>query len=79
MEPLTFKELADLIRSHILDLGADTLALKRAYTPGPSGDISEAYANIMLAYRHLEDARMRIGKALQASEDGVSIYDKPKP
>ncbi len=33
-------------------------------------------ANIMLTYRHLEDARMRIGKILQAADDGVSILDK---
>lgn len=37
---------------------------------------SEMKANIMLAYRHLEDARMRIGKILQAADDGVSILDK---
>lgn len=36
----------------------------------------EVLANIMLSYRHLEDARMRLGKAIQADGDGVSIYDK---
>lgn len=36
----------------------------------------EMKANIILAYRHLEDARMRIGKVLQAAGDGVSILDK---
>jgi hypothetical protein len=35
----------------------------------------EIRANIMLSYRHLEDARMRLGKAIQAAETGVSIYD----
>lgn len=40
------------------------------------GQHSEMKANIMLAYRHLEDARMRIGKILQAAGDGVSILDK---
>ena len=39
-------------------------------------DFGEMKANIMLSYRHLEDARMRLGKAIQASEGGVSIYDK---
>ena len=39
-------------------------------------DKDEVIANITLAYRHLEDARMRLGKALQADDDGVSIYDK---
>ncbi|KKM90646.1 hypothetical protein LCGC14_1236580 [marine sediment metagenome] len=40
------------------------------------GQHGEMKANIMLAYRHLEDARMRIGKILQAAGDGVSILDK---
>jgi hypothetical protein len=37
---------------------------------------SEAVANVMLAYRHLEDASMRLGKAIQALDNGVSVYDK---
>jgi len=41
-----------------------------------SGQHSEMHANITLAYRHLEDARMRLRKAIQASEDGISCYDK---
>lgn len=36
----------------------------------------EAGANITLAYRHLEDASMRLGKALQALDDGTSVYDR---
>lgn len=39
-------------------------------------DHGEMKANIMLSYRHLEDARMRLGKAIQAFEGGVSVYDK---
>lgn len=42
------------------------------------GQGSEMKANIMLTYRHLEDARMRVGKILQAAGDGVSILDKPR-
>ena len=42
-----------------------------------SGQHGEMKANIMLAYRHLEDARMRVVKVLQAADDGVSILDKP--
>ena len=49
-------------------------------------DKGEMIANLMLAYRHLEDARMRVGKAIQAYDGGVSAYDKeykgkrtPKP
>jgi hypothetical protein len=36
----------------------------------------EVIANITLAYRHLEDASMRLGKALQAIDGGVSVYDR---
>ena len=38
----------------------------------------EAVANLMLAHRHLEDARMRLGKVIQALEGGVSILDHPE-
>lgn len=37
---------------------------------------SEVIANTMIAYRHLEDASMRLGKVLQALDGGVSVYDK---
>lgn len=40
------------------------------------GKHSEMLANITLAYRHLEDARMRVGKIMQAIQGGVSILDK---
>lgn len=36
----------------------------------------EMHANIMLAYRHLEDATMRIGKAVQAYDGGISVYPR---
>lgn len=39
-------------------------------------DIGEARANIALAYRHLEDASMRLGKAIQAVNGGASVYDR---
>ena len=46
-------------------------------TEGREGkDTAEIWENITLAYRHLEDARMRIGKVLQAYNGGVSVYDK---
>lgn len=45
----------------------------------PQGaDKGEMIASLMLAYRHLEDARMRMGKAIQAHEGGESVYDKAK-
>jgi len=36
----------------------------------------EAVPNILLAYRHLEDARMRLGKAIQALDGGTSCYPR---
>lgn len=36
----------------------------------------EMKANTMLALRHLEDAKMRIGKAIQAFDGGVSCYPR---
>ena len=42
----------------------------------PACDHGEILANIMLAYRHLEDARMRMGKAIQARDGGTSCYPK---
>jgi len=44
--------------------------------PPLSEHAGEMKANIMLAYRHLEDARMRLGKAVQAFDGGKSVYDK---
>jgi hypothetical protein len=46
---------------------------------GPPAKIQkrdEMEANLMLAYRHLEDARMRLGKAIQAYDGGASCYPK---
>jgi hypothetical protein len=38
--------------------------------------VPECGANITLAYRHLEDARMRMGKALQALQEGKDIFPR---
>jgi len=57
-------------RAEIKVVAAAVLASKVAMTDG------EAIANLMLAYRHLEDASMRLGKVIQALDNGVSVYDK---
>jgi hypothetical protein len=45
--------------------------------PEPTvGDKGEMIANLMLSYRHLEDASMRLGKTIQAFDGGRSVYDK---
>ena len=40
------------------------------------GQIGEILGQVTLAFRHLEDARMRVGKVIQYSGDGVSVFDK---
>jgi hypothetical protein len=42
------------------------------------GQHDEIHANITLTYRHLEDAAMRLGKAIQAYDHGISVYDREK-
>ena len=39
-------------------------------------DRGEVIANLTLAYRHIEDSVMRLGKVIQAEDGGVSGYDK---
>lgn len=41
-------------------------------------DRNEIIANLTLAHRHLEDCVMRLGKAIQAYDGGVSCYDDKK-
>lgn len=43
---------------------------------GIAVDGPETIANIQLSYRHLEDAKMRLGKALQAFKGERSPYDE---
>ena len=56
---------------------ADKLAVLRSTgAPDTMAEPAEVYANLTLAYRHLEDASMRLGKAIQALDGGTSVYDK---
>jgi hypothetical protein len=58
---------------------ADKLMALKSIDFGPNADgipPAEALANATLAYRHLEDASMRLGKAIQALDGGISVYDK---
>ena len=70
------------LRSTIKSLGTTVRALSDhpdfigTQADGDVADRGEMQANIMLTYRHLEDARMRLGKVIQAQEGGVSIFDK---
>ena len=75
---LSFREHCNVLRTEIRLLCERVQFLKIAATEKPLEDdeMDELRENVMLAYRHLEDARMRIGKVLQVWEGGVSIYDK---
>jgi len=77
-----FIGLCNKIRDEVGRMGTHVLATKHgtSFTDASTtegADSGEMVANLMLAYRHLEDARMRLGKAIQASEGGVSVFDKP--
>lgn len=63
------KEFAKLVKEMATRLKAPREAIEWE-------DIWEEIANAMLAYRHAEDAVMRLWKILQARSWWVSIYDK---
>jgi hypothetical protein len=64
------REEIEKTKEAVLDEKKDILSY-----PNPVGvDRGEQLANLTLAYRHLEDAKMRLGKVIQATE-GRSVYD----
>lgn len=79
-----FIKRAAEIRKEILNLEGDVLVFKHDVSVGDIvlqevvgdniSDKGEILANITLAYRYLENARMRIGKAIQAYDGGTSMY-----
>lgn len=60
-------------RKKIKELADDMMSARGAQGLPSDGEV---IANFMLAYRHLEDASMRLGKAIQALDGGISVYDK---
>jgi hypothetical protein len=80
--PITLIEKCQSFRSALLSFEKDIIALMKApefdKDATPVENFGEAKSNIMLAYRHFEDARMRLGKVIQAMDGGTSVYDKPK-
>jgi hypothetical protein len=66
----TKKADANAARAQLKPIAATVLAIRDGLTE------PEAIANVMLAYRHLEDASMRLGKVMQALDGGVSVYDR---
>ena len=79
-EEMMIEPLCTETKNEIRDLGAKVIALKdhSVFKDEQSFDNQhgEMIANIMLSYRHMEDARMRIGKVMQQIQGGVSIFDK---
>ncbi len=77
---LPIKERCFELRMRVEDLKRGTKRLLQhgifRIPPATNEQHSEMKANIMLAYRHLEDARMRLGKVVQAYDGGKSVYPK---
>jgi hypothetical protein len=77
---MAFEDLGNELRKKIKVIGDEVFATKQhSIFSGEQSYVnchSEMQANIMLTYRHLEDARMRVGKIMQAYQGGVSILDK---
>jgi len=77
-----FKEACFDLRGTIEIIKLNVKILKADSQNGITGslehpiDLSEILANLQLAYRHLEDARMRLGKAIQAYDGGQSCYPR---
>ncbi len=75
-----FKNICNMARRELKDqevrlraLLADDIYLGEQKYGNQHGEMK---AQTMLAVRHIEDARMRVGKILQYAGDGVSILDK---
>lgn len=75
------QERCEVMRADFLAMGQKILALKDhgcyEFVQNFPGQHLEMKANTMLAYRHLEDVRMRFGKVIQQIQGGTSIYDHP--
>ena len=78
MNPI--EDMVASLRASIGEEGEKVLALKgHDFFKGKFDGVAnhgEMIANIMLAYRHLEDAKMRLGKVFQAKDGGKSVYDQ---
>lgn len=79
----SFRKDIEQIGKQVLELKNHQLFNSARIEPGivikpysKEADINEMMANIMLTYRKLEDARMRIGKVFQALDGGKSVYNR---
>jgi hypothetical protein len=73
-----FNDLCNSLRKSISELESAVLSthMHKVFNEKEKvpGQHQEMHANLHLAYRHLEDARTRISKAVLAHAGGVSIY-----
>lgn len=76
-EPVNAAPLEDVCNSFRASLLSTEKAVRAFVGKGPV--VGEAAAQAMLAVRHLEDARMRLGKVIQyAVGGGVSCWDSDR-
>ena len=82
---MTSETIVDIsLKDHLYNLRKECLELegklrdakKFITTETVDGDKAEMLGQITLAFRHLEDARMRIGKTVQYHDGGKSVYEK---
>lgn len=78
-----FKEDCFALRARIEETKLQAMLVIREHPvfEGPEsqahpGQLAEILDNLMLSFRHLEDARMRLGKAIQAFDGGKSVYPR---
>ncbi len=77
-QELSEEQKINSMRLHLKDAGACVMSLKKEVAQRETDgveDMGEIMANLILCYRHLEDASMRLGKVLQAKAGGKSVYD----
>lgn len=76
VERIEYEHRVAELRATLLGVEDAILALKKG-VPTSAGEFAgEAIANVMLAYRHAEDARMRLGKVFQALNGGKSTLSR---
>ncbi len=69
-------QICNELRSEIGQIEKQVRLLAKELMDAPNAEFAgEMKANLMLAVRHLEDARMRLGKVIQAKNGGASCYD----
>ena len=81
--PVMVKDECFILRERIENMKANIRSIKDIQISSfwnkdncTDEQFSEMKANLMLAYRHLEDARMRLGKVVQAYDGGTSVYPR---